>query len=247
MKKLIDYIQETEVKISIIITILLLVVSYRINMYENINLYIEAFKNVCIYIAAGLLAMIGIILTGIALILGLLDKQFRKSIKSTDENGVEIIIGQFKNITMNIGMASIVFFITYVSLFSKIYVSKIVFYIILGILVYYFIYLLFYLIILISNTLDLFKIKNIEEDLENDLDYMYVYQCANEIKIEYLIECHIRGTHDSIIDKIMKKNTVKTYKDLVEDLNYRVDLYDGISQKTKREIKEYYKNYYNIK
>ena len=112
--KIVNFICETEVLISFFMTLVIVITAYNINVYENLNQYIEAFKNVSIYIASGLLAMIGIILTGIALMLGLLDKDFRKLIKETvGENGVDEIIGHFKFITINVGIASILFFIIY--------------------------------------------------------------------------------------------------------------------------------------
>ena len=245
--KIVNFICETEVLISFFMTLVIVITAYNINVYENLNQYIEAFKNVSIYIASGLLAMIGIILTGIALMLGLLDKDFRKLIKETvGENGVDEIIGHFKFITINVGIASILFFIIYISLFTNIYITKLEFYTISFIVVYYFLFIIFYTIIIISNSIDLFKIKNMQEDLSINTDNEYIYKCANEIKIEYLMINSMKNSNESKIKKLMKKNNHKTYEELVLELNYMVDLKDGISIETKSKVKEYIKHYYNV-
>lgn len=240
-----DFICETETLISIFVTCILIYLSYKINIYENLNQYLDAFKNISIYIASGLLAMIGIILTGIALVLGLLDKSFRKLIReSIGENGVNIIIDQFRFITINIGVASVLFFIIYFSLFTNIYINKFIFYFILFIIVFYFLFTLFYTVFLITNCIELFKIKNKQEDYEPDVDKKYIYDCANEIKIEYLIENLMKNSSDTKLKWLTRKNNHKTCEELVSELNHMVDLKDGISLETKKRIKEYIKNYY---
>ena len=43
--KIVNFICETEVLISFFMTLVIVITAYNINVYENLNQYIEAFKN----------------------------------------------------------------------------------------------------------------------------------------------------------------------------------------------------------
>ena len=126
-KKYRDYysFRNWECKISIVLTTLIVIslTTPSINIYGRLDEYIPIIQNITIYLAAGLLAMIGVILAGIALILSLLDKKFRDSIKDISEKDlVREIMGSFEFLVLNLGISSILFFILYFLTATGIYV-----------------------------------------------------------------------------------------------------------------------------
>ena len=84
-KKYRDYynFSNCECRVAIIITVMIfiLLVNPRVDIYINFNKYKEVLQNIIIYLAAGLLAMIGVILTAIAFILDILDKKHQNRIR----------------------------------------------------------------------------------------------------------------------------------------------------------------------
>lgn len=228
-KKYRDYYDFTswECKSSIIITILifLLLTNSRIDIYGKFNDYIEVIQNIIIYIAAGLLAMIGVILTGIALILSLLDKKFRDNIKNISEGDlVEEIMLSFEFLVLNLGISSICLFLIYFLTASDIYVDRCIFNLVIFVIIYYILFLIFYTIALISNTIELYFIKDLYEEAE--IKEKTLYDRANEIRIDYLI----------------RNSEIESSERLISDLE---EIIDSMDINNKEELKNYIRNYYS--
>ena len=216
-----------ECKVSIIITIIifLLLINTPVDIVTNFSNYIETLKNIVIYIASGLLAMIGVIMAGIALILSLLSKKFRQSIKgigNTDPS--KDIMLSFEFLVINLAFGSILFFLLYFMLSVDINIGIWPFYITLFLFIYYFNFLIFYTIALIENTIDLYFIKDLYEEI--DLQDKSLYDKVNEIRIDYLL----------------KNSNVTSKEELLESLE---SIVDEMNIQNKDEIKKYFRNYYN--
>jgi hypothetical protein len=240
--------EELECKIAIILAIAIIIIGNYIDLFENFSIFRLALQNISINIAGGLLAMLGVILTGIALMLGLLDKKFRDSIKgAVPGDPVKEIMMSFEFITINIGLASIIFFFIHFSLFiqfniPKTNIYKYIFYGISFLIIYYFIFIVFYTIALIANSIELFFIKGIYEDAE--IKEKSIYEQANEIRIDYLMKKIIEGSNNSIFVRSPKKNTINSYKDIIRELDNIVNDTEGIDIEKKRLIKKYFREYY---
>lgn len=226
-----DYINisNTEVKISIFITIILLFIADNIQLYSNFDLFRTALQNITIYIAAGLLGMIGIILTGIALMIGILDKMFIEEIRQKNEKLIEEIMSCFVFLVFNLGIGVIVFFFDHLILFMKINMIKNIFYLIFAIHIYYFTFILFYTIDLTAKSIDLYLIKNftsIQEIKSNDID-----RYVEKIKVEYLMRnC---------------KSMENSYDEFFEDIDEIIDdLNDSVNDITKAKLKKVFRDIY---
>lgn len=211
-KKFLDYFNVTnrEVLISIFLTLILLVIEIKIDIYNNFSDVRVPLQNITIYVASGLLALIGIILTGLALMLGLLDRKLIKEIYSIDKNVVNDLMICFKFLIANLGFACILFFFAHFMLFVYMFIPRIIFYIIFSILVYYFIFLVFYTIDLISTSIDLYLIRNINDEtdiLESTYKQNKLNNYIDKIKLEYLMRDHNARSSTlffSSIDKIIE-------------------------------------------
>ncbi|AZV56037.1 hypothetical protein [Clostridium sp. AWRP] len=240
--------EEPECKIALILTIVIIVIGNCIKLFENFNAFRLALQNISIYVASGLLAMIGVILTGIALMLGLLDKKFRNSIKDVKGDPIKEIMLSFEFITINIGLASIVFFCIHLGLFipfniPKYTCYKIIFYSISFLIIYYFIFIVFYIIALISNSIDLFFIKGMYESVEIKDKSLYDY--ANEIRIDYLLGKFIKQENQNVLQKFTDKNNINSNEDIIRELDYIIDKTEGINIEKKCLIKNYFRQYYS--
>lgn len=228
-KKYRDYYNFTnwECKVSIVITalIFLLLISLNIDIYNDFNNYIEVIQNIIIYVAAGLLAMIGVILAAITFILSLLDKKFRDSIKVIDgDDPVKDIMLSFEFLVFNLGISSIFLFVTYFLTASNMYIDRCVFNLFLFMLIYYVLFLIFYTIALIENTIELYFIKNLYEEIEGKDKSLY--DKVNEIRIDYLI----------------RNSSIESSEKLILDLE---EMINDMDVKNKEELKKYIRDYYS--
>lgn len=234
--KYLDYINihNREVIISIILTVILLYIAIRVDIFNNFTSVRAAFQNISIYIASGLLAMIGIILTGLALMLGLLDRKLLKEISSLNKDMVNDLMLCFKFLIVNLGFSSILFFFIHFMLFVDNYVSKIPFYSIVGLLIYYFVFLVFYTIDLIASSIDLYLIKNITDETDkmefNNIQNNFSYY-IDKIKLEYLMRHHNAESH---------KTFFKNIDEVIDDIK-------DIDEVAKAKLKKIFRDVYNNK
>lgn len=216
---------ECKAAVSITGIIFLLLINSKVDIYSNFEQYKLVIQNIVIYVAAGLLAMIGVILTAIAFILGILDKKFRDAINmSSKVDVVKSIMLSFEFLVLNLGICSIYLFVVYFFTEVKIYIRMWIFYLVLFISIYYILFLIFYTIALISNTIEIYFIKDLYEQAE--LKEKTIYDRANEIRIDYLI----------------KTIGVCSSEDLIRDLQ---DIIESMNISNKKELKEYIRNYYS--
>ncbi|NFL41795.1 hypothetical protein FDB55_03395 [Clostridium botulinum] len=231
-ERIFDYIniKNREVKVSVIFTIILMIIAEKINLYENFEVFKPPLENITIYIASGLLGLIGIMLTGLALIIGILDKMFVKQIRDRDNDLIEEVMSCFIFLIFNLGVACVVFFSLHLLLYMNIYIDKLVFNIIIVFCIYYFNFLVFYTIDLIATSIDLFLFKNINQDI-NNIDKINEY--IEKVKIEYLMR---------------NSTNRKSYDKFFQDIDDIVDAFnDNIDDLTKAKIKKIFREIYRNK
>lgn len=221
-----DYFRfsQLECKIALVSSIIIGYIAFKLNIYENYSIYIEALKDILIGIATGMLGMIGTILTGIALILSLIDDNFIKRIK--DENKINKIITSFQFLVFNLGIGTVYYFILYFCLYIPYNIYSEIFYVIIILSIYFFVFLLFYTIGLIYNSIKIFFIKNIYSKVDK-LDKRIV-ESANEIKI------------DLILSQIYSDDETNNF------LKSLLEVIDKSEMENKEELLNYIKNYYGL-
>lgn len=233
-RKLLDFINinNNEVLIALALTGILLYIEVKLDIYKNFDDFKLAFQNITIYVAAGLLAMIGVILTGLALILGMLDRRFIKEIDNINKDTVNDLMLCFKFLIVNLGFSSVLFFFIHFMLFVKIYIAQILYYFIVTLITYYFIFLVFYTVDLISTSIDLYLIKNITEDTdmtEFDSEKNKLKRYIRDIKLEYL----------------MREHDAKSYKQFFSTINEVINDIKDIDELTKHKLIRIFKEIYD--
>lgn len=163
-----DYIRikNIEVYLGGILVFLVGILLYRIDLYNNFENYRIALETIAIYIATGLLGLLGVIIGGMALLFGILDEEFRKKIsKRFEEDMIGDLVSCFQFIILNIGFAIILFFGLYFSMFINEPVSKLTLYFIILFATYLFVFIIFYIISLTSSCMSIYISKEKFDDL----------------------------------------------------------------------------------
>ncbi|MGV8983841.1 hypothetical protein [Clostridium sp.] len=222
-------ISSLECQSALIFTIIILLIVYILKIHSNFQFFEVAIQNVALYIASALIGMIGIILTGIAVIIGMLSKDVVKRIDLLNGiNSVDKILVSFEYLTFMIGTQIITFFLIYIILYSPYNLpSQTIFYLIFAVLSYVFIFTIFYTVSLVSNSIKLFFITNTYDEIiktEKDLCLE-----ANEIRIDFILN-------------ILIENHGIEKEDFLSELQVFVD---KSNIKEKQAIKNYFTQYYS--
>lgn len=156
-----------ELMSSAIISTIFCFILFKMDIYKNFSFYLPALQNLCIYIGTGLISFIGIIITGIAVVISLLNKEILNEIDRINEekgesNDITGILKYFKICTIHAAIQIGLFYLMYLVLYSPNNLVGIgIFFILLFSFTFYFIYLIFYIMGLVSMCIKLFEISKI--------------------------------------------------------------------------------------
>ncbi|KUO71449.1 MAG: hypothetical protein APF81_09060 [Desulfosporosinus sp. BRH_c37] len=173
-------------------------------MYSNFHTYSVPFQNITIYIASSFIGMIGIILAGIAVIVGKLEVNVVKLIEEINGKGtVEKILVSFEFLAFNIGIGIFTFLLLHIILYSnKPLICIGLFYTMFGLITYLFLFIIFYTVSLVSNTVNVFTISNTYNQIigrEKSL-----FDTANEIRIDFLLRGYIVGSREQFLRDLLQ-------------------------------------------
>lgn len=226
-KKYKDYVNFTEIEcyLSLIITVIAIILLIKIDFQKNFLSYQECIKQIVLSIAAGILAMIGALITGMALTVSLLDRKFMSKLK--DSERIKGILVSFQFLLFNLGIATVWMYGLYFFLnVANLNIPVGCFYLITVLTIYYILFIIFYTIALFSNNIKLFFIKNTIEKIEENKKTMY--EQANEIRLDVLIRKEYGNNCNEFIDDLM-------------------EITDKMQINDKEKIMKYFTHYYNIK
>ncbi|MFK7693318.1 hypothetical protein [Paenibacillus sp. HJGM_3] len=230
-KKWHDYFnfKAVECKLSLIVASTLFLLAIISNVHSDFNKYLVPLQSITLNIATALIGMLGTILAGIAIIIGILQKDIVKLI--TKLNGVKSIhniLVSFEFLAFNIGVGIILFYFLHFILYStEELVSELVFYLIVFFVAYFFSFIVFYTLSLISNSIRVFYISNLYSDIKDN--EKSVLDLANELRVDFILN-------------ILLKDRKITKEKFAEELEQYIDR-SNIGNKD--EIKKYLKGYYN--
>ena len=218
-----------ECELALMFTVIFLTIIIVFRIYSNFKCFEIAFQNVTLYIASALIGMIGIILAGIAVIIGLLNKDaFNEIEKINGKNSVDKVLVSFEFLTFIIGTQIIIFFLTYIILYSPFNLPpQIIFYLIFAALFYIFTFTIFYTIGLVSNSIKIFFIKIMYNEISENEKNLYLE--VNEIRIEFIL--------NTLIEKygIKKEDFLSELQTFVNESNIN----------DKETVKKYLRQYYS--
>lgn len=211
-------IKEYEVKTSIVVSIIILIYMNHLNLYKDWNIFEEGIKNITIYIAAGMIGMLGLIFAAISLLFSIIDNQLARKIRvkhSKDE--FNEIFESFNFIMKHTAFQILIFFTLYFTIFSNNYlVNRNIFYIILFIVLYLFLFTIFYMVSLIKCFTNIFMAKIIFEEISN------FEEILKNIKLEYYSlqdspDSNLENLKNYILNKRLNNELKKTLLYLLEN------------------------------
>lgn len=254
-KKLFDYIdvRNTEVLLSIFVTIAIFFVLLFINIYSNFYVLTGNICDFILCIIGALIGVLGVLLAGVAFIAGLftpeyiealtyglkISKEKRRKVRTnkgrqveceTGEEIMDMLMGSFVFLSLHIGLYIVYLISIYFLINSSIeIISKAPFYILLFISLYMLVFTLFYTIALVYNCIELNIIKNrFYNSYKKEKSF---FDKANEIRIDMIIATILseyEGDKETKVLNALKEVTNKSnYSDIekVELLRYFEQVY----------------------
>ncbi|MCF8010943.1 MAG: hypothetical protein K9L17_10315 [Clostridiales bacterium] len=218
-----------ECRMGLMFAVIMLLLAYYLDVYNSIDVFLVPMQNITLFIATTLFGMIGIILAGLAIVIGKLDHNVVKLIdKLNGKNTTERMLVSFEYLAFNIGVQVMAFLMIYFILFSpKPLVCEFLFYVIFGFISYWLSFTLFYIISIMSNVIKIFHITNTYNEIL--VTEKNVYEEANEIRIDFLLHSLLKDDQRE------------------EFLNKLFDFVDASNISNKDVVKKYLAQYYSIR
>ncbi|ABK84491.1 MULTISPECIES: hypothetical protein [Bacillus cereus group] len=227
-----DYynLKSFECRMSLIMTMIISLFFYFMGIYDDFKDYLTPLQNMTIYIAQALIGMLGVILAGLAIIVGVLNKDSINSIEKINGKGsIQKVLVSFEFLTFNIGMGIFVFFLINFILYSEKNIVPVVwFYCLLAVISYFLSFIIFYTVSLTSNCIRVFYINDLYANISHK--EKSIYEEVNEVRIDYLLY-------------YLHKTAKLSPEELLEDLDKFVD---STNISDKEAVKKYLKSYYGV-
>ena len=194
-------------------TVLLVIATYYLKIYEDLQNYISILDSTFGVIIGALIGTLALIFSGIVFWGSLFDKKFRKKIieYTEDEKTVDKLYISYLFLACNI-LGNIVFTVLLILVLnsSREKVGQIFFVIIEIVYVYWLLFILGYFVAIMKNGIKLIWLRDGAE--ENEKDKKSLYESANELRIDVLFELLCRNmtaeeTHDTLMNIL--NNSIK--------------------------------------
>lgn len=216
-------------------TVLLVIATYYLKIYEDLQNYISILDSTFGVIIGELIGTLALIFSGIVFWGSLFDKKFRKKIieYTEDEKTVDKLYISYLFLACNI-LGNIVFTVLLILVLnsSREKVGQIFFVIIEIVYVYWLLFILGYFVAIMKNGIKLIWLRDGAE--ENEKDKKSLYESANELRIDVLFELLCRNM-----------TAEETHDTLMNILNNRIKLLDK-PEEEKRKLAKYLENYYKL-
>lgn len=224
-----------ENRFALIGTVLLVIATYYLKIYEDLQNYISILDSTFGVIIGALIGTLALIFSGIVFWGSLFDKKFHiKIIEYTeDEKTVDKLYISYLFFACNI-LGNIVFTVLLILALnsSREKVGQIFFVIIEIVYVYWLLFILGYFVAIMKNGIKLIWLRDGAE--ENEKDKKSLYESANELRIDVLFELLCRNM-----------TAEETHDTLMNILNNRIKLLDK-PEEEKRKLAKYLENYYKL-
>lgn len=216
-------------------TVLLVIATYYLKIYEDLQNYISILDSTFGVIIGALIGTLALIFSGIVFWGSLFDKKFRKKIieYTEDEKTVDKLYISYLFLACYI-LGNIVFTVLLILVLnsSREKVGQIFFVIIEIVYVYWLLFILGYFVAIMKNGIKLIWLRDGAE--ENEKDKKSLYESANELRIDVLFELLCRNM-----------TAEETHDTLMNILNNRIKLLDK-PEEEKRKLAKYLENYYKL-
>lgn len=179
-------VKEWEVKVSIVVTTILLIFFYWLQLYSDFESFANTLPELMLYIFGAMFGLLGFALSGVAIIVSLFSNGEIKKIDEINEPGtIEYVLSSYIFLATNIAIQCTAIVLIYMSFSSsRMLISEWGFWIIVTVEIYHIVFIMFYTVALIKNCIDLYKIKKIYAEIMNQDKNLY--NVVNEIKIDFI-------------------------------------------------------------
>lgn len=187
--KLLDLVDitEMEVRLSIVFTFVITALFAYLQLYNKFYLFEEKVCSVIEMIVGSFVGLLGFSVSGIAIIITLFTREETFLISELNgENDIEKILESYKFLAESLAVE--IFYLIMIDICISSdgkMINKTLFGILLVLIVYHFCFNVFYLIALIKNFVELYKIKRIYGELEN-IDGEFNND-KNDIRIDFIL------------------------------------------------------------
>lgn len=193
-----------EILMSLTSTLLIVLISEYIGFYNNFEHYIEMLNNLIICIIGCIFAAIGFSLSGIAIISSLFTSGDIKRIEKYSGKGkIKKLLSYYYTLSKNLGINTVILILYYFIINSMLdKTNKIVFWLGIGLTLFYTLYNMFYMISLVNNCIKLYEIKN---QYDNIQEYeRNIIDDVNEVRIDFLFKYLMENSNENL-DDLCKK------------------------------------------
>lgn len=201
-----------EVKLSFICSTVFIISIVFLNKYNEISNLTEVLKNLLLYVGAGLISMLGFIISGLAIASGTISNKMAYEIdKKGKFNSIVSILFSFYYIGRIIGILIASYFISYILISVNLPLNNIIYYLGGFILSYGFFFVIFYAVSLLGTCINLFALSYKywrESDTEGDNIETNILEEFNSARIDALISLLFK--EDIIKDKESYLNEIES-------------------------------------
>jgi len=207
-----------EVYMALIVSIIGLAFMCFLNLYDDFFTFIDSIKSLVLYVIAAYIGLIGITLSGVAIIVSVISSKLQKKISEINkENVIEYLLYDFVWLSMIVSFQIVIYIFIYFALSSNSELVSIhVFYTILALCMYLFFYTVFSIVSIIAECISIFNIANTYNELiENDFT---ISELANEVRIDFIFNSILsKSNKDEFLNKIIEFTKACGYEKAKED------------------------------
>jgi MFS family permease len=227
--------EKYEVKLSFICSIIFIISIVSLNQCNEISNLTEVLKNLLLYIGAGLISMLGFIISGLAIASGTISNKMAYQIdKKGRFDSILSILFSFYYIGRIIGILIASYFISYVFISVSLPLYNILYYVGGVILAYGFFFVIFYSVSLLETCINLFTLSYKywrESDSEENSSETNILAEFNSARVDALVS--ILFKEDIIEDKESYLNEIEN----IINENYQ----ENLRERLIKEANNYYK------
>lgn len=180
-------IKEMEVKLSIAFSTVIIAIFMYLQLYDKFFLFEEKLSSIIEMSIGSFVGLLGFSVSGIAIIITLFTKDETLLIsKLNGENVIERILGSYKFLSISLSVEILYLFVINICISSdKKIIGEISFWFVIALCVYHFCFNIFYLVALIKNCIEMYKIKQIYSELQK-IDTNFTND-KNEVMIDFIL------------------------------------------------------------
>lgn len=180
-------IKEKEVQYALVLSIIMMILLYFLNIYDDFITIQDKIINILELLLGEVIGLLGFSISAIAIIVTLFSKEEMVQIEKINRKKIlEDFLSSYVFLNISIAVEVVEFVIVVFTMTSNAsQINATLFWIISWILIYHFFFNIFYLVALVRNCVELYKIKRIYGEIQRE-EWRFVDE-INDVRIEFLL------------------------------------------------------------